>query len=190
LYNYKNKVSFSIKPRECLIILPKSYALTNEMSFEIQYCVNENQIKLCNKDICYLCFWIMNSDNQVELYVEEGTSLAALLEQSEIDYSLVHMPLSNLESYFNNQHLSETISNSRSSSSSSSTTSGDGSINNDENQAQTLRQQSAEDINYKSCETDQFDAHVIANACINAANAAATAAAAAATIVKSFAHNK
>jgi hypothetical protein len=176
LYNYKNKVSFSIKPKECVIILPKSYALTNEMTFEIQYCVNDNQLKLCD-DVSYLCIYIMNSDNQVELYVDEGTSLGALLEQSEIDYSLCHIPFGNLETYLNNQSTncdssSSSISSSIISSSSSS----------DDYPAQTLPQDK------KDSETNQFDD--IANACINAANAAATAAATAAAIIKSFAHNK
>jgi hypothetical protein len=180
LYHYKSKASFSIKPRECLLILPKSYSLTNEMSFEFQYCVNENQIKPCNKDICYLCFWIINSDPQVELYVEEGTSLGALLEQIELDYTLGHIPFSDLETYFNNQALSSESMSSNSSSSSSSSSSSD-------NQPS---EQLSQHIADTSSDTKQFDSHVIVNACINSANAAATAAAAAATIMKSFSYNK
>jgi hypothetical protein len=155
------------------------------MSFEFQYCVNENQIKPCNKDICYLCFWIMNSDPQVELYVEEGTSLGALLEQIELDYTLGHIPFSDLETYFNNQALSSESMSSSSSSGNSSSSSNSSSIS--DNQPSEQLSQHIADTN---SDTKQFDSHVIANACINAANAAATAAAAAATIMKSFSHNK
>jgi hypothetical protein len=189
-YNYKNKIPFSIKPQECLVLLPKSFYMTNEI-FEIQYCSNNNQLKISD-DICYLCIWILNTDNQVELYVDEETSLAALLEQSEISYGLCHIPVSELVKYSKNQdNIPDSSSSSSSSSSNRSSNSSKSNncntcnicIGNSNNDPTSITIQPAEAT---VSDLQQCDTYVIANACINAANAAATAAAAAATIVKTF----
>jgi hypothetical protein len=208
LNSYKNTTPFIIKPQENIIVLPKSDSFSNEFSYEIKYCLDKNEMQILNQEVYHLCIWITNTDTKVELYVEEGTSLAALMEQTEINYGLCHIPLKSLEDYFlyyalNNittpplpadddfqppideQTIDDDIShsNSSSSSSSSSCTNSNSSSSNSSNDIH-IEDIGNENVMFEnSGGQNKFDKQAIAHACVNAANATAATAAAIASIV-------
>ena len=97
---YENKIPFSIKPKENILILPKNYQFYNELSHEIKFNAENNKMEVCDKGVYHLCVWVTNNDENTELYIQEKTSLNALLVQPEIGYGFCHIPVTDLNSYF------------------------------------------------------------------------------------------
>jgi hypothetical protein len=106
LNNYKNDTAFVIRPMETLLAMPCSCPpYDNDFSFEIKYFQSGNKLEMKKSHRAYhMGFTVKNKDQNIELYVEEGTSLTALLEAPEIEYGLCHISLKNFDKYCNYLH--------------------------------------------------------------------------------------
>ena len=104
---YENQTSFNIDPNEEVIIVLRNCGqnwFRHAMTYEMQFV--ENRWIVTSPHPWQACILIKNHSDRTALHVEEHSTLAALLEQTEIIHKLVHIRQIDLQLYRTQQEQS------------------------------------------------------------------------------------
>lgn len=92
--NYKNRQAFTIEPGETVLFIIRNCGnswLRHGLSFALRKDGRGN-FYVRRKRPYSLCLWVQNTSDKIGLFIEEGTTLTAVLAEPEIFYRLCHIP--------------------------------------------------------------------------------------------------
>ena len=104
---YKNDQSFTIEPNEDILLVIRNcgnHWFRHALSYETRLRENKTSFRLGTGNVPFQqCLWIKNSHSTKGHYVEEGTTLSAILSEPEILFKLCHVSVHDLQSYAQHQ---------------------------------------------------------------------------------------
>lgn len=107
---YKNDQSFTIEPNEDILLVIRNcgnHWFRHALSYETRLRENKTSFRITSHVPFQQCLWIKNISSTKGFYVEEHTTLSAILSEPEILFKLCHVSVHDLQNYAQHQTTTE-----------------------------------------------------------------------------------